>query len=98
LSNASDNARQIFGDRYGMLDHFDSVTVSAEERVMKPNPRIYHTALSRAGAEPGEAVFVDDFIENVEAARVLGIHGVHFQQPGATLALLAELTGVPRRA
>ncbi len=52
LSNAGDNARWIFGERFAVLPHFDSVTISAEEGVMKPAPRIFEIALARAGAAP----------------------------------------------
>ena len=71
LSNAGGGARRIF-EQYGVLNHFDSVTISAEEGVMKPDPRIYRIALARAGVAPEEALFVDDVIENVEAARDAG--------------------------
>ncbi len=94
LSNAGDNARHIFTEVYPVLPHFDSVTISAEEGVMKPDPRIFHVALARAGVQPHEAVFVDDVAENVEGARAVGMSGVHFRDPAATLSELAALTGV----
>jgi epoxide hydrolase-like predicted phosphatase len=53
--------------------------ISAEERVAKPDRRIYQITMERLGMDPGEIVFVDDLIENVEAARQLGINAVHFQ-------------------
>ena len=77
-----------------MLSHFDSVTISSEEGVMKPDPAIFRTALGRAGVTAEEAVFVDDFLVNVEAARSLGIAGVHFVTSEQALAELASLTGV----
>jgi putative hydrolase of the HAD superfamily len=94
LSNATDAARRMFGERFGVLDHFDSVTISAEEGVMKPDRRIFGIALARADAQPHEAVFVDDFIENVDAARALGIQGVHFQEPAAARMAIADLVGI----
>lgn len=94
LSNAGDNARWIFGERFPVLPHFDSVTISAEEGVMKPDPRIFAIALRRADAAPGEAVFVDDFAANVEGARAVGMLAVHFRTTEQTIAALAELTGV----
>ena len=94
LSNMADNARKLFGEKYGVLSHFDSVTISSEEGVMKPDPAIFRTALSRAGVTAEEAVFVDDFLVNVEAARSLGIAGVHFVTSEQALAELASLTGV----
>ncbi len=94
LSNANDNARRLFRDRFDVLDHFDSVTISAEEGVMKPDASIYRIALARAGAVASDAVFVDDFAENVMAARRLGMIGVHFMEADTGVAHLAELTGV----
>ena len=38
-------------------------------------------ALERLEVTPGEAIFVDDFIENVEAARSAGLYSVHFLGP-----------------
>ncbi len=79
---------------YGVLDHFDSVTISAEEGVMKPDPRIFEIALARAGVLPEEAVFVDDFAANVEGARRVGLRAIHFRSTAQALAELARLTGV----
>ena len=90
LSNAGGGARRIF-EQYGVLHHFDSVTISAEEGVMKPDPRIYRIALARAGVAPEEALFVDDAIENVEAARALGMQAIHFQDPAAARQEITKL-------
>jgi putative hydrolase of the HAD superfamily len=50
---------------------------SSHEGVRKPNPAIFHRALERLGvADPGRAVFLDDFEGNVVAARALGMHGI----------------------
>ncbi len=95
LSNAADNARSVFAKKYGILGHFHSVTISAEEGVMKPDPRIFHVALARAGVRPDEAIFVDDFAENVAGAQVIGMIGVHFTDPNAARRQLVGLIGVP---
>ncbi len=94
LSNAADNARAVFANQYGLLTHFHSVTISAEEGVMKPDPRIFQIALARAGSRPEEAVFVDDFAENVAAAQALGMIGVLFRDPLAVQQELHRITGV----
>ena len=94
LSNASDIARKVFAETYGVLGHFDSVTISCEEGVMKPDPRIYRVALARAAAWPEEAVFVDDVPANIEGARRVGMRGIHFRTTEQAIAMLAALTGV----
>lgn len=43
---------------------------------MKPDERIYVEALQRAGVPPEECLFVDDLLENIEAWKKLGGHGI----------------------
>jgi epoxide hydrolase-like predicted phosphatase len=81
LSNAWDDLRQIIAERWHFEDAFDSIIISAEVGLVKPDPRIYHLALECLGVEAGQAVFVDDFQRNVEAAQEVGLHGIHFQSP-----------------
>ncbi len=79
ISNAWDGLREVLQTRVPIADAFDVIVVSAEEKIMKPDPRIYHLALERLGVQPGEAIFLDDFIENIDAANALGLVGIHFQ-------------------
>jgi putative hydrolase of the HAD superfamily len=79
ISNAWTNARGLFMQTYAIADAFDTLVISAEEGVMKPDPRIYQIALDRLGVHADESIFVDDVLANVEGAQALGIHGVHFQ-------------------
>jgi FMN phosphatase YigB (HAD superfamily) len=62
-------------------DAFDSVVISAELGILKPDPRIYEAALSGVGLPPEAAVLVDDFPENVDAAVKFGMAGVLFRNP-----------------
>ncbi len=57
----------------------------------KPSPLIYKLALDLAHVAPGEAVMIDDRIQNVEAARRVGMHAVQYQEAGQLAAALAEL-------
>jgi 2-haloacid dehalogenase len=61
-----------------IFDLFRDVVVSGEERMVKPDPRIYALALDRFGLAPGEAIFVDDRRDNVDAAAATGIHAHQF--------------------
>ena len=93
MSNATADARRFF-TASGIAAHFDAITISGEEGVMKPDERIYHIALGRLSVKPNEAIFVDDFSENVVAARTLGMMGVHFTDPQQARRELMILTGV----
>ncbi len=79
LSNAWDGLRDVLHTRVPILDAFDVIVISAEVKIDKPDPRIYHLALDRLAVNPEEAIFVDDFRENVEAALALGLHSIQFQ-------------------
>jgi epoxide hydrolase-like predicted phosphatase len=79
LSNAWDDLRAILERELKILDAFDQVIISAEVGLMKPDERIFHLALERLGVAPGEAVFVDDFSENIDGARAIGLHAIHFR-------------------
>jgi epoxide hydrolase-like predicted phosphatase len=93
LSNATTDARRFF-TASGIAAHFDAVTISGEEGVMKPDEQIYRIALGRLNTKPNEAIFVDDFSENVVAARTLGMTAVHFADPQQARRELMILTGV----
>lgn len=78
LSNADDSLREKLRS-IEVHDLFDDIVVSAEVRIAKPDPAIYRLAAERLGLEPEECVFVDDLLPNVEAARSVGMNGVHFR-------------------
>ncbi len=52
---------------------FDGLFLSYRMGLVKPNKAIYERALKKAGAVPSDAIFVDDRMENVEAAGRLGM-------------------------
>ena len=81
LSNSWVRDGRALADELGLVDAFDVCVVSAEVGVVKPDPRIYHITLERLAVLPAEAVFVDDFVENVDAARRLGMQVIHFADP-----------------
>ena len=50
---------------------------------MKPDPRIFAVLTDRYGLVPEETVFVDDQVDNVEAAGRLGFRAVRFVDAAA---------------
>lgn len=90
ISNAWSGARPwIVSQKFE--DAFDVMIISAEVGVMKPDARIYQVALEQLDMAPAEAVFLDDFIWNVEAARAVGMQAIHFTQPEQALDELKKL-------
>jgi glucose-1-phosphatase len=95
ISNATDGLRRALTEQHGIVDAFDLIVCSAEERVMKPDPAIYQVTLERLGRQPDEAVFIDDFAHNIEAARNLGMCTIHYRRGTDIPAELARLGVVP---
>jgi epoxide hydrolase-like predicted phosphatase len=91
LSNAMSSLRPMLTEQYPILDVFDELIISAEVGLVKPDAAIYALAVERLGVHAREAVFVDDFIENVEGARRAGLHAVHFRSRQQALAELAAM-------
>jgi glucose-1-phosphatase len=91
LSNAWDDLRAAIEQEWSIVNVFDEVIISAEVRLAKPDPRIFQLALERLGVNPAEAVFVDDFLHNVEGARAVGMEAIHFQDSEQARAALDAL-------
>jgi epoxide hydrolase-like predicted phosphatase len=91
LSNAWGDARQTIGDRYPHWNRFDVSIFSAEVKMAKPDPKIFHYLLNTLRIRPQEAIFVDDMPENVSAANALGINGVCFLDTRQTILEIKKL-------
>jgi putative hydrolase of the HAD superfamily len=68
----------------------NSWTLSFEVGCLKPDPEIYRAALGSLGIPAQRALFVDDRLENVAAARALGFDALHFSGMSSLAAQLAE--------
>lgn len=78
-------------ERFEFLHWFEGVVVSGQEKTRKPFADIYQILLGRYGITPNDAVFIDDNLANVEAARQQGMKGIHFQNPTQLAAELAMM-------
>jgi len=90
ISNAWGDLRD-FIVREKFDDAFDGMIISAEVGAAKPEARIFQIALEQFGVSPKEAVFVDDFLINIEGCEKVGIQGIHFKDPESALQQLKQL-------
>jgi putative hydrolase of the HAD superfamily len=85
-------------DEYPRADFpglFDTVVLSGEVGMRKPEEQIFLHAAETLGLAPQECVFIDDIEANVAAAVACGMTGVHHTETAATAAALQDLLGVP---
>jgi len=73
---------------------FDTLVISGEVAMRKPQPEIYLLAAARTGAKPENCVFVDDFSVNVEGAEAVGMTGIVHKDARTTIATLEEVLGL----
>jgi len=59
---------------------FESIVISGDVGVSKPDPRIFDVALEQTGLSPSEVVYVGDTAEDVTAARAAGIAPILIQR------------------
>jgi putative hydrolase of the HAD superfamily len=78
LSNMGDNVLANIERTFDWLARFDVLVWSYQLGMAKPEPAIYQHTLRELGVEPGEALFIDDRLVNIEAARALGMRGILF--------------------
>jgi 2-haloacid dehalogenase len=81
LTNWSTETFPIALDRYDFLRWFEHIVVSGEERVKKPDPRIFAILLDRIDRAAPDCVFIDDSAINVAAADDLGFAAILFTDP-----------------
>lgn len=84
LSNWSAEKFPIARERYPFLDWFETVVVSGEVGIAKPDPRIFRHLLDQTGFAPEATIYVDDMPANVTVAADLGMVALRFLDP-ATL-------------
>jgi len=82
LTNWSHETFPVALERYAFLGWFEGILVSGAERLAKPDPAIFQLMLSRYGLAAERCVFIDDSPANIESARALGLHALHFSDAG----------------
>ena len=84
-------------DEYPRADFpalFDTVVISGECGMRKPEEGIFLHTTESLGLEPYECVFIDDIEANVAAAVACGMTGLHHTEAASTAAALQNLLGV----
>lgn len=79
LSNFSRKAHTECADALDFLAHMDGGIMSYQDKLIKPDTKIYQLLLNRFGLSAEESVFMDDTKKNLAPAEELGIRTILFQ-------------------
>ena len=90
LSNTEAPSVEYF--RQQDYDMFDTVIFSCEERMKKPELRIYQTAASRLAVPPEQIVFIDDRQEHIDGAKKAGLNAILFENYQQVIRALSDLS------
>ena len=63
---------------YNFYQQFDEIVISEQCGLSKTNPKLYEHILNIHNLSPVECIFIDDRIENIEAAKKVKIHTIRF--------------------
>jgi putative hydrolase of the HAD superfamily len=91
LSNITSDLVTHLRANYSWLNKFTFATFSVDVRLIKPDPAIYEHTLRGLGVPAQEALFLDDRLPNVQAARALGIHAIQFHSLSQLVQDLAAM-------
>lgn len=91
LTNWSAETITVAYARFPFFKEFNGIVVSGEEKMIKPDVRIFQVLLDRYGLIADNTVFIDDNIHNINAANEIGFQTIHYINPGK---LEAELRSI----
>lgn len=78
LSNTNETHIELIRARYDVLERFDELVLSYQVGAVKPEAKIFETALTKIGCAPKECFYTDDIMEYVEKGRSFGLQAEPF--------------------
>lgn len=78
LTNWSAETIPVAIERYAFFRYLKGIVVSGDEKIVKPDPKLYQILLDRYNLNPEETLFIDDNPQNIETARLLGFQTIHY--------------------
>ncbi|MBR0041269.1 MAG: HAD family phosphatase [Oscillospiraceae bacterium] len=94
LSNAS-YRQHDYWPKLPASRYFDGTLISADVKLVKPQPEIYRLLCETFSLIPDECVFIDDAINNAEGAFLCGMHPIVFHDDVPELRARLRELGVP---
>ena len=80
LTNWSAETFPIVFKQFSFFTLFDGIVISGEEKLIKPDKKIFELMLERYHLEAKNSLFIDDNIHNIRAANEMGFKTIHVQE------------------
>lgn len=94
ITNFGVDSWSLFRPTFPILDHMRDIVISAVERLIKPDPAIFHLAARRFNRAPETMLFIDDNAANIATAKALGWQVHHFTRDPDVLESRLEALGL----
>ena len=88
ITNWNGDTFRATRQRFPFLSLFHDIVVSGDEKILKPEPAIFHLLAERNAIRLEDSLFVDDSLKNVHGAEAVGMKGHHFTSPEGLRAAL----------
>jgi len=83
---------------FDWISRFNVALFSCELGLLKPEPTIFRLCMAKLAAAPESCIFIDDTLENVEAAAALGMGVIHFRSAVQAGQVANREWGLPIRS
>jgi 2-haloacid dehalogenase len=81
ITNWNSDTFRATRKRFPFLELFRDIVVSGDEKLIKPDPAIFHLLAKRNTIDLTNSLFIDDSLKNVKGAEAVGMKGHHFTAP-----------------
>jgi FMN phosphatase YigB (HAD superfamily) len=88
LTNMESECWPIVTAMSPVFGYLQGVVVSGDEKIIKPDPRIYQLVIDRFGMAPADLLFIDDSPANIAGAAAMGFDTHLFDDPSTLLPAL----------
>ena len=90
LSNTNPVHYEHIKEKYSIIGLFDHILLSYEMGTMKPDIEAYEKLIHATSKPPSQHLFIDDRIENISAAKEIGMDGIQYKSVQGFIAALRE--------
>jgi 2-haloacid dehalogenase len=81
ITNWNGDTFRATRNRFAFLNRFRDIIVSGDEKLIKPDPKIFRMLTARHKLNPANCLFIDDSLKNVRGAEAVGWQAHHFTTP-----------------